>query len=63
MLSKFALSLQRQHQLAIVHTLQRGRSLEGVVQPLVEIAIDEQLLPQQGDQIGRIRPVNPSSAF
>ena len=42
-----------QGQLAIVYPSQCRRHLEGIVEPVHQIAVDEQLLPQQRHQIGQ----------
>ena len=39
-----------------MHAIQDGWSLERIIQPLVQVAVNKQLLAQQGDQV-RQRPV------
>jgi hypothetical protein len=48
--------LKLQLELSIVDASQRWRSLERIIQPLIQIPIDNQLLTQQGHQV-RQRPV------
>jgi hypothetical protein len=43
-----------QSELGVVDTLQSGRWLKRIVQPGKQVAIDEELLPKQGHQVGQV---------
>ena len=45
--------LESQSQLAVVQSLQSRRRFERVIDPAIQIAVDEQLLPQQRHQVGQ----------
>ena len=46
------LAAESQGHLAIVNALESRRCLERIVEPFVEVTIDEELLPQQRHQVG-----------
>ncbi len=51
LLSKTMALTQRQVQLRVVHAFQRWGSLKRVIQPGVQVPVDEHLLPQQRHQV------------